>query len=83
MLNAACFLEAWQAMLKAIVWIAIATSCGVDDKPLPSCADVGCGSETGFCSRDGVCECPQVDADPIQCQREPATFRPDAGVDSM
>ena len=52
-----------------------------DAMPLPSCADIGCGSAgIGVCTHDGVCQCMQADGSDVECQRATNGFG-DAGSD--
>lgn len=63
-------LATMRTMLAVLLLVAACTT--EDPQPIPKCADVGCGTGPLLCTNAGVCRCPQVDSDPIECQREPA-----------
>jgi hypothetical protein len=68
-------------MKAGIVLSLVLAACGVSTRPLepdaglPSCPSVGC-DHLAFCSKEGVCHCPQPDGGSVECRFYPA----DAGV---
>ena len=39
-----------------------------EDTPAQDAALPACTCEVGFCSADGVCQCPDENGDPVSCQ---------------